>query len=45
MISSCIIDSGISYEFELGWVEIILLDFESSPFVSVRVGEESQEDI
>ena len=39
-----LIESITSYGFKFGWVELILLTFESSPSVSVRVGEESLED-
>lgn len=43
--SSWLIESRTSDEFKFGWVEHILLTFESSSSVSVRVGEESIEDI
>ena len=41
---SWLIECRTSYRFEFRCVELILLTFESSPSVSVRVGEESLED-
>ena len=43
IFSSWLIESRTSDIFEFGWVEFILMKFESSPSVSVRVGEETLE--